>query len=604
MANKTTLKDRNTIDKKYIWDLESMYANDDAWEADFSKVQTLSDDFLKYQGHLSESAKVFADAITMEDQIGRILEKVYCFAHMKKDENNKDNAAQTRMDRVQALIAQASAKMSFFAPEMLSLPEDRLLSYIKEDSRLAIYDFAIRSALREKDHVLEAGEEALLAQLSEVLGAPDDIFSMLNDAEMKFGEIKSEDGEMVELTHGNYINFMQSHDREVRKAAFEAMYHQYEKYNNTLATMYSYNVKTDVIGSRIRKYPSALEASLYGNNIPKSVYTNLIDAVNRYLPAHQKYMQLRKKLLGVDKLHMYDVYVPMFEIPKVDISYEDAKERILDVLTIMGDDYVNTVRTGLNERWVDVYETEGKTSGAYSFGSYDSKPFILLNYAGALKDVFTLIHEMGHSMHAYYTRHTQPHIYGSHSIFTAEVASTVNENFLMKAMIEKETDPQMKKYLINYHLEEFRTTVFRQTMFAEFELLAHEAAERGEVLTSKWLSDTYEALNRKYFGEDVEDDGLIRYEWSRIPHFYNDFYVFQYATGYSAASAISDMIIEDTKKGSTKARDAYIEFLKSGDSNFPIELLKIAGVDMGTTEPVERAMKEFENLVNELERLI
>ncbi len=605
MSEKNTqVKDRKTLDIKYIWDLESMYPNEELWEKDFNSVEKLSEDFTKFSGHLGESAKVFTEAMLIKDSIYRNLEKVFCYAHMRKDENNKEDRYQAMMNRCQALIATTGAKMSFFAPEMLSLPKERLLGYLKEDSRLKIYDFAIRSALREKEHVLTTAEENLLAQVSEVLGAPDDIYSMFSNAEMKFGETKDEDGKNVELTHGNYIKFMESRNREVRKNAFTNMYEQYKKYINTIGTIYSYNVKTNVIGSRIRKYPSALEASLYGNKIPKSVYTNLIDIVNDNLPTLHKYINLKKELLGLDKLHMYDVYVPLFEVPKTEVTYENAKSKILDVLQILGEDYVGTVAKGLEERWVDLYETEGKTSGAYSFGSYDSKPFILMNFAGTLKDIFTLIHEMGHSLHAHYTRSSQPFVYGGHSIFTAEVASTVNENFLMKNLIENEKDSLMKKYLINYHIEEFRATLFRQTMFAEFELLAHEAVESGEVVTSQWLCDTYERLNSKYFGEAVDGDNLIRYEWARIPHFYNPFYVYQYATGYSAASAISDLIIDDSKKGGTKAREAYIEFLKSGDSNYPIELLKIAGVDMSTTEPIKRAMKVFEELVNQLEELV
>ena len=378
------------------------------------------------------------------------------------------------------------------------------------------------------------------------------------------------------------------------------MYEAYKALINTIAVNYNYNTKNDVVSARIRKYDSARQAALSGGNIPEEVYDNLISVVNEYLPVVHKYIQLRKKVLGVDELKMYDIYVPLVQLPKKDIPYEEALKMMQEGLAPLGEEYLAQVDKGTKEGWIDVYENQGKTSGAYSFGSYDSKPYILLNYTNTLKDVFTIVHEMGHSMHSYYTRKTQPFTYGDHSIFTAEVASTVNESLLMQHLLATEKDPEMRKYLINYYIEEFRTTLFRQTMFAEFELASHREVENGGVLTAEWLCETYDALNKKYFGPALSDDEYIKYEWARIPHFYRGFYVYQYATGYSAATAISKKILTE----GPQARDNYIEFLKSGSSDYPVELLKIAGVDMSGPEPIRMAMETFKNLVDELEKLL
>ena len=393
---------------------------------------------------------------------------------------------------------------------------------------------------------------------------------------------------------------MESHDRRVRKAAFTNVYEAYKGLINTIASAYSYNVKADVIGARIRKYDSARQAALSGDNIPEEVYDNLISVVHEYLPVLHRYIALRKKILGVDELKMYDIYVPLVELPKKEVPYEESVAIMKEGLAPLGDAYLNRVADGLKSGWIDVYENEGKTSGAYSFGSYDSYPYILLNYSNTLKDAFTLVHEMGHSMHSAYTRENQPFTYGSHSIFTAEVASTVNESLLMQHLLGKEKDPQMKKYLLNLYIEEFRTTLFRQTMFAEFENIAHKFVEDGGSLTAEWMCDQYDKLNKTYFGPALSEDDYIKYEWARIPHFYRSFYVYQYATGYSAATAISRRILTEGEP----ARKAYIDFLKTGNSDYPVELLKIAGVDMSSKEPVVAAMETFKSLVEELESLL
>lgn len=599
MGNKK-LKNRNEIDQKYKWKIEDMYADAEAWEQDIQEVLSMTEDFSGFAGRLTESGQTLAEALQAKDAIWQKLERAYVYARMKLDEDNRVAEQQSMHDKVNAIIARVSAAMSFFTPELLSASEETLRGYVDAEPALAQYRFVIEDVLREKQHVLTQAEENILAQMSEVTDATNTIFTMLNNADLKFGEMTDEDGDQAEVTHGNYINFMESHDRRVRKDAYTHVYEAYKGLINTVAQTYNYNVKTDVVTARIRKYPSARAAALSGGNIPEEVYDNLISVVHDYLPVLHRYIALRKKLLGVDELKMYDIYVPLVEIPKREIPYEEAVKIMQEGLAPLGEDYIARLTKGVASGWIDVYENEGKTSGAYSFGSYDSFPYILLNYTDTLQDVFTLVHEMGHSMHSSYTREHQPFTYGSHSIFTAEVASTVNESLLMQHLLSKETDPQMRKYLINLHIEAFRTTLFRQTMFAEFEALTHAYVEEGGSLTPQWLCEEYDKLNKAYFGPALSEDEYIRYEWARIPHFYRSFYVYQYATGYSAATAISQKILQE----GAPARDAYREFLKTGDSDYPVELLKIAGVDMSTREPVILAMETFKKLVEELEELL
>ncbi|MBQ9960820.1 MAG: oligoendopeptidase F [Firmicutes bacterium] len=594
------LRQRNDIPNEYKWNIEDMYPDESQWDTDVADSVKQAEEFAKYQGRLTESAATLAEALKERDAIWQKLEHAFVYAAMKKDEDNRVDKYQAMDDKCGSAIAKVAASMSFFTPELLEASEETILGYLKEEPQLTQYEFLLKSALREKEHILSAAEENILAQMSEITGATNDVFKMLNNADMTFGEITDEDGDTVKLTHGNYIQFMESHDRDIRKAAFTNMYEAYKKLINTIATNYNYNTKTDVVSARIRKHQSSLAAALSGGNIPLDVYHNLIEQVHDALPAMHKYIELRKKVLGVDQLKMYDIYVPLVKLPKKEIKFEEAVEIMAEGLAPLGKEYIEQVRKGVSDGWIDVYENEGKTSGAYSFGCYDSMPYILMNYSDSLKDVFTLVHEMGHSMHSHYTRANQPYTYGDHSIFTAEVASTVNESLLIKHLLATETDPEMRKYLLNYYIEEFRTTLFRQTMFAEFELKAHEEIEKGGVLTAQWLCDTYNKLNTEYFGPALSEDEYIKYEWARIPHFYRGFYVYQYATGYSAATAISSKILEE---GET-ARNNYIEFLKSGSSNYPVELLKIAGVDMSSPEPVKMAMETFKNLVDELEKLL
>lgn len=595
------LKTREQIEKKYKWNIEAMIDDESSIDSDLDKIKedalAYSDEF---SGRLAEDSETLLKAYRYRDELWRKLEKIYVYARMKRDENNADSNYQAMTDKCGGVIAAVSAATAFFTPELLDTDEETILKYIDENDQLKEYEFALKDTLRQKAHVLTECEENLLAQMSEITKSTNDIFTMLNNADLSFGTVIDEDGDEVELTHGNYIKFMESHDRNLRKSAYEAMYESYKKLINTIATTYNYNTKTDVVGARIRKYESSRAAALSGDNIPSEVYDNLVAVVNDNLPALHRYVELRKKLLNVDKLYMYDMYVPLIELPNTIISYEEATSIMKEALSPLGEEYIAKMSEGLSQGWVDVYENKGKTSGAYSFGCYDSYPYILMNYTDTLKDVFTLVHEMGHSMHSKYTRQTQPYIYGSHSIFTAEVASTVNESLLMQHLLNRDNDIEMRKYLLNLHLEEFRTTLFRQTMFAEFEDITHKAIENGQVLTADWMCEQYEALNSKYYGPAVEKDDTIKYEWARIPHFYNAFYVYKYATGYSAATAISNKILNEGQA----AANNYIEFLKTGESDYPIELLKIAGVDMSSQEPIEKAMEAFNALLDEFEKLV
>lgn len=597
-AKKTMTRDEMPADFK--WNIEAMYPDELDWEQDFLEVIKLSEQYETYSGRLATDSKTLLEAFKDKDKIWQLLEKIYVYSRMRRDEDNRLDKYQTMNDRCSSLVAKASTAMSFFTPELLTIPEVKLYDFIENEAGLEIYKFAVENMLREKAHILSNEEENIISQYSEITGSTNDIFTMLNNADIKFGTILDEDGDEVELTHGKFISFMESSNRELRKKAFEMMYDAYIKQINTIATTYNYNTKTDVVISRIRNYPSSLDAALSGDNISPMVYENLIKTVNKNLGLIYRYMEIRKKILKLDELHMYDIYVPLFNAPAKTLSYEDALLLMKNGMSVLGPEYLERVEMGIKDRWLDVYENQGKTSGAYSFGSYDSMPYVLLNYNNKYKDIFTLTHEMGHSIHSKFTREEQPFIYGGHSIFTAEVASTVNESLLMKHLLATETDKETIKYLLTTYIEEFRSTLFRQTMFAEFEMLTHKAVENGEALTADWLCREYKKLVAKYFGPAVVLDKEIEYEWSRIPHFYNAFYVYKYATGFSAATAISEKIISE----GTPERDAYIEFLKSGESDYPIELLKIAGTDMSSPKPIESAMKAFESLIDQLERLI
>ena len=488
-----------------------------------------------------------------------------------------------------------SERTSYIEPEIMGLPEGTIEKYLQENGELRVYGQYFENMIRQKAHVLPGEMEKLLASAGELAESPKDIFSMFNNADIRFPKITGEDGTDVEVTHGRFISLLQSKDQRVRKDAFEALYGVYEKFRNTLAATYRANVKQEVFFARARRYGSDLEAALDGSHIPVSVYDNLIHVVHEHLPLMHRYVKIRKKLLGLDELHMYDLYTPMTENSGEHFSFEDAKKTVLEGLAPMGEEYLSHLKDGFEHGWIDVYENQGKRSGAYSWGAYGTHPYVLLNYQGTLNDVFTLAHEMGHALHSWYYDETQPYIYAGYRIFVAEVASTCNEALLIHHLLKKAKDPKNKAYLINYFLEQFRTTLYRQTMFAHFEQEMHQKVEQGETLTADVLCDAYYALNQKYYGEAMVSDDLIRYEWARIPHFYTPFYVYQYATGYSAAIAIASKIF----KGDEKTLKGYKQFLSGGCSMHPIDLLKLCGIDMESPQVIQEALDVFGKLLEE-----
>lgn len=590
------IKKRNEMEKKYQWNLDSLYPSDTKWEEDFEKTSALIDEVKSFEGKILESSQSLLKSIQSSHSLGRMIRRLYTYAKMKSDEDTKNSVYQTLNSRAESLSVRAGEATSYIVPELLSGEEGLVQRFMDENERLNEYRHYLEEILRYKPHTLSASEEKILAQAGEVMSTPHNVFNMLSNADLTFPKVHNEKGEEIVLTHGSYIPLMKSNDRSVRKEAFEAFYSVYEGHKNTFATLIDAEVKKNVFHSRVKKYPAARDAALFGNNIPTSVYDRLIDAVHDALPSFYKYMKLRKALLEVDELHMYDVYPSIIKDVDMKIGYDEAKETVLASIKPLGEDYVSVVKKAYEDGWIDVYENEGKRSGAYSFGSYDSKPYILLNYQDTLDDAFTLTHEMGHSMHSHYTRTNQPYVYGNYSIFVAEVASTTNEALLNDYLLKTIEDKQEKLYILNHYLEQFRGTIFRQTMFAEFEREIHKIVEEGGALTAEKLSQVYGDLNALYYGEDVVQDPQIKLEWARIPHFYYDFYVFQYATGFSAAIALCNKILNE----GDMAVEAYKTFLKSGSSDYPIEVLKLAGVDMTTEKPVRDALKVFEGLVDEM----
>jgi len=580
---------RSEIDNKYKWKLEDIYSSDEVWESDFDKVKKMIPDIAKLNGTLGESSGKLLECLKLRDNILSISEKLYAYARMRRDEDNSNSKYQALNDRAFALLTELSGAISYIEPEITGLGKDILKGFIDENNELKIYSHFIRDILREKDHILTQKEEEILALVSEIAQAPADIFTMLNNADIRFPFIKDENEKEVELTKGNYIKCLESTDRRVRKDAYEGLYGVYKSFRNTFASSLSNNIRKDRFFASARKYNSSLEASLSEDNVPSQVYDNLIKTVNDNLHLLHGYMGLRKKTLGLDKLCMYDVYVPLVKEPMSNMPYEEGYALVEKGLEPLGQEYSSHIKEAFNSGWIDVYENEGKTSGAYSWGSFLTHPYVLLNYQGTIKDAFTIAHEMGHAMHTFYTNKTQPYIYSEYKIFVAEVASIMNEFLLMDYMISHSKNKEEKTYLINSYLEDFRTTLFRQTMFAEFEKVAHNKVAEGEALTAQSLCDIYRSLNEKYFGSNVEIDDEIAIEWARIPHFYTSFYVYKYATGFSAAASLSKQILEEGK---------------SGGSDYPLELLKKAGVDLTVPAPIEDAMKKFESLLCEFEKML
>lgn len=599
MQSKGSLPTRKEIPAQYKWRLEDIYASDDLWEQDFQLVKELSDEAAAYRGKVGQSARSLLEILQLEYRLQELIEKVYTYARMRRDEDNANPVYQALTDRAESLHTQVQTALSFIEPEILELPSETLEGYRLEEPGLTLYNFALDELLRKKDHILSAAEERLIAGAGEVAQAPANIFKMINNADMTFPSIKDEEGNEAEVTHGRYIQFMESSNRRVRREAFTSLYSSYRKLQNTLAATLSSSVKKDVFYARARKFPSALQASLFADNILPDVYDNLIQTVRRNLGTMHRYAALRKKLLGLDELHMYDLYAPMVKDIKWEVPFPEAVEMVKEGLSPLGAAYGEIMSQGFNEGWTDVYENKGKTSGAYSWGPYGVHPYILLNYQGNLSDVFTIAHEMGHAMHSYYAGAEQPYLYAHYTIFTAEVASTVNESLLMEHLLKKVSERGKKLYLLNHYLEQFRGTVFRQTMFAEFEKIIHEKIEQGQALTLEFLRRVYHQLNVDYYGPEMIVDEDVEFEWARIPHFYSAFYVYKYATGFSAAAAITRRILEE----GGAAVDSYLGFLKKGGSDYPLNLLKSAGVDMAAPEPVQEGMDLFARLLDQMEEL-
>ena len=604
MTNETTvnkLPARSEIVVEDTWRLEDIFASDDAWEKEFQEVKALIPHVKDFQGKLGESAGSLYEALQFQDGLLERLGKLYAYSHMRYDQDTTNSFYQGLDDRMKNLYAQAASGLAFIVPEILSIDEEKLKGFLNEKEELKLYEHSLEEINLQRPHVLPAEQEALLAEASEALGAAENTFGMLNNADLEFPSIKDENGVEVEVTHGRFTTFLESADPRVRRDAFKAVYETYGKFRNTFSSTLSGNVKKDNFYARVRNYSSARAAALSDNNIPESVYDNLVSTINEHLPLLHRYVKLRKKVLGLDELHMYDLYTPLVKDVKMEISYEEAKDMILKGLAPLGEEYVGILKEGFENRWVDVHENKGKRSGAYSSGAYGTNPYVLMNWQNNINNLFTLAHEFGHSVHSYYTRKTQPYPYGNYSIFVAEVASTTNESLLNDYLLNTIEDEQKRIYLLNHYLEGFRGTVFRQTMFAEFEHLIHQKAQNNEALTAESLTNDYYELNKKYYGtEDIIVDEEIGLEWSRIPHFYYNYYVYQYATGFSAAAALSKGILTE----GDPAVERYIGFLKAGSSDYPIEVLKKAGVDMTSKKPVEDALKVFEEKLTELEQLL
>ena len=594
------VKDRKDIDVKDTWNLESIYANNELWEEDYAALEKDAAEFAKLKGAIEADVSKIPAVLDAYYGLHRRLSKLSVYARMRFDQDTTDSTYQTMSAKIGSLGVKIGAASAFVEPEILSYSKEQLEAAEKENERTAYYGRKIEEMLRGQEHTLDAEKEELLAAAGDMAEAPDDIFSVLMNADMKYPDIVLEDGTHLPLTNSTYISYMESPDRAVREGAFKTLYGQIASLKNTFAAIYRGNLKQAKFYAQSRKYSSARAMYLADSNVPESVYDNLLSAVHEALPMMYRYVAVRKKVLGVDKLHMYDVYTPIVVAQNQTYEFEQAKQMVLEALKPMGEDYLSHAREGLENRWIDIYPNKGKKGGAYSWGCYDSQPFILLNYTKNLDSVFTLIHEMGHSIHSYYSRTAQDYAYSDYKIFVAEVASTCNECLLMHDLLEKTTDKEQRKYLLNHYLDSFKGTLFRQTMFAEFEKNAHDYCAQGKPLTAEALSQMYLELNQKYFGPDMEKDEEIAYEWMRIPHFYTPFYVYQYATGYSAAVALSAKILKEGKP----AVDAYMNFLKGGESKDPIDLLKMAGVDMTTEKPVADALALFGELVTELETLV
>ena len=589
--------ERSTIENKFKWTIDEMYPNEESIEKDIQKVKELIEEVKRYKGILADSEENIFKALNISEEASRILQNLYVYTHMKSHEDTRINKNQSNATKTDMLSTELSMATSYMVPEIIAMDNEKLENYLKTE-RLSHYKKYVDDILRLKPHTLNEREEELLAAVADLSGVPENVYDMLSFADLQFPEIEDENGEKVRVTHSNFSLFLKSKDARVRKDAFEAMYGIYGQYKNTFASILYGGIKSEIFYAKTRKYESALQGSLFQDNVSVNVYNNLIDAVHENLDTLNDYIDLKKKFLGLDKINMYDLYVPLTENFDMEISYEKAQKIILEALKPLGEEYLENVKKAFAEGWIDVYGNEGKQGGAYSWGSYDSKSYILMSYKDDLNSLFTLIHEMGHSMHSFYSKNNQPYLYSGYKIFVAEVASTLNELLLINYLLKNAESKEERVYLLNYYLEQFRTTVYRQTMFAEFEKICHGKVEEGEPLTAEDFNNIYYDLNKKYYGESCEVNEEIALEWARIPHFYSNFYVYKYATGFSAASALSKQILEEGESAVSR----YKEFLKSGGSEFPLDQLRKAGIDMEKKESVDEALHVFKDLVKQLEK--
>jgi len=592
-------KQRNEIEEKYTWDLSTIFPTDEAFEAELAQVSEEVKKAASLAGYLLDSADSLLTTTEIQLDLMRRIEKLYSYAHMKNDQDTRVAKYQEYQAKSMTLYSDFGQSFAFYEPEFMAITEEQYQAFLAEQPALQQYQHYFDKLLKKKAHILTQREEELLAGAGEIFGAAGETFAILDNADIVFPMVHDEDGNEVQLSHGNYITLVESKNREVRKEAYEALYSVYEQYQHTYAKTLQTNVKVHNYNAKVRKFSSAREAALSADFIPESVYDSLVSAVNKHLPLLQRYIALRAKILGISDLKMYDMYTPLSETD-YKFTYEEALAKSEEVLAILGEDYLSRVRTAFSERWIDVHENQGKRSGAYSGGSYDTNAFMLLNWQDTLDNLFTLVHETGHSMHSSYTRETQPYVYGDYSIFLAEIASTTNENILTEKLLEEVEDDATRFAILNHFLDGFRGTVFRQTQFAEFEHAIHKADQEGQVLTSEFLNELYADLNEKYYGLKKEDNPQIQYEWARIPHFYYDYYVFQYSTGFSAASALAEKIVH----GSQEDKDKYLDYLKAGNSDYPLNVIKKAGVDMEKEDYLNAAFAVFERRLDEFEALV
>ncbi len=591
---------RSEVNEEFTWDLTALYPDNTAWEAAMAEIQEMASDLAKMEGHIADSPQTLLSYLTLWEEMEKKTEPAASYAHRLNDQDTGNTVNQAMVQKMQSIYAGMYSRLAFADPEILAIDEETLERFYAEEPRLEAYRKYIQEIQRLKPHCLSSEMERLLAMTKEMSSVPNQTFSVFNNADLKLPEMTDENGETVRITHGRYGTLIESADRRVRREAFEKMYQTYKQFENTLASLYSGQIKKLMFYAKARKYDSTLEAAVDRNDVSPSVYENLLATVNANLDKMYRYVSLRKRLLGVDELHMYDVYTPIIPDASRKISFEEAKETVLKALAPLGEDYLELLREGFDHRWIDVYENEGKRSGAYSAGTYGVHPYVLMNYTDTLDDMFTLAHEMGHALHSHYSSTVQPYLYSNYKIFVAEVASTCNEILLMEYLLKNTADTKERAYLLNHYLDSFKGTVYRQTMFAEFEKKTNAMAEAGESLTAQVLNDVYYELNQRYFGPDMVSDAYIAGEWARIPHLYYNFYVYQYATGFSAAVAIARNILKE----GAPAVARYKEFLSGGCSKSPVELLKIAGVNLESPHPIQEALDVFGEVLDEIEKLV